>query len=75
MKGIRYVLLESNIGSRESYGIAAVCEEDGHETVVQSFVDVCSERSAIVTFVEKCNRLTLSLWHFYDAVEDFMAEL
>ena len=75
MKGIRYVLLESTIGSRISYGIAAVCEEDGQDTVIQSFVGVADERNAVADFVEKCNKFSLSLLHFPDAVEDFLAEL
>ena len=66
-----YVLLESRLERRTCYGIAAVTINDGIETILQSFVDLSSDRPAVSKFVKLCNELKLSLFHLPDAVVDF----
>ena len=70
----RYVLLECMIGSRKSYGIAAVCDCD-ECTVLQSAADLCADRDAVADFVDQCNTLGLSLCHLSDVIDDFLASL
>ena len=71
----RYILLENSIEKRKSYGIAAVCDYDDVEAVLQSFVDVSDDRRTVEEFVDRCNTHELSLSHFQDAVDDFLAEI
>ena len=71
----RYIVIENSLGKRKSYGVAAVCDYEDVETVLKSFVDVCSDREATENFVSRCNTHELSILHFNDAVEDFLAEI
>ena len=66
-----YVLLESRLERRTCYGIAAVTMNDGIEIILQSFVDLSSERRPVAKLVRLCNELKLSLCHLPDVVEDF----
>lgn len=71
----RYILLETVLGTRTGFGIAAVCDCDETAIVLQSFIDLCSEQQTVAAFVDRCNTLDLSLCHLQDAVDDFLAEL
>ncbi len=66
-----YVLLESRLDRRTCYGIAAITVNDGVEVILQSFVDLSSDRSAVEELVRLCNELELSLCHLPDVIEDF----
>ena len=66
-----YVLLESRLERRTCYGIAAVTMNDGIEIILQSFVDLSSDRYEVAKLVRLCNKLNLSLCHLPDVVEDF----
>ena len=66
-----YVLLESRLEHRTCYGIAAVTMNDGVEIILQSFVDLSSDRRSVEKLVRLCNELKLSLYHLPDVVEDF----
>ena len=66
-----YVLLESRLERRTCYGIAAVTMNDDIEVILQSFVDLSSERRPVAKLVRLCNELKLSLCHLPDVVEDF----
>ena len=66
-----YVLLESRLERRTCYGIAAVTMNDGIEIILQSFVDLSSDRRSVAKLVRLCNKLELSLCHLPDVVEDF----
>lgn len=71
----RYILLECRIETRISFGIAAVYDCDETVVILQSFVDLCSNRQAVADFTDRCNALELSLYHLQDAVEDFLAQI
>ena len=71
----RYVLLESMIGTRKSYGIAVVCDCHDCAVPLQTIADLCSDRAAAAAFEERCNMLELSLCHLPDVIDDFLAEL
>ena len=66
-----YVLLESRLERRTCYGIAAVTMNDGIEIILQSFVDLSSDRRSVAKIVRLCNKLELSLCHLQDVVEGF----
>ncbi len=53
------------------FGISAL-DENNNEIV--SINDISSSRNDIELLINKFNENKLSLIHFYDAVEDFMAE-
>ena len=60
--------------SRVSYGIAAYSgvKENGIATIVASVHDITSNKEALVSLVNDCNRLKLSTVHLSDVVEDFL---
>lgn len=62
--------------SRTSYGIVAYAEgeEDGTATIVASARDLSPVRERLDKLVRTCNRLHLSLIHFGDVIEDFLAD-
>ena len=62
--------------SRIAYGIVAYADagEDGTATVVASAHDVTNDRDCAEQLANKCNRGNLSLCHFDDVIEDFLAE-
>ncbi len=69
----RYVLLKTDIGPQTGYGIAAVADYDESAAILQSYSDIAITRSTVLQLVELCNRLELSLSHFAEVVEDFLA--
>jgi hypothetical protein len=71
----RYILLKCILEKRESYGVAAVCDYDDTEVILESFTDLSTDRIAIEEFVNKCNLYELSICHLGDAVDDLLAEL
>ena len=60
---------------RVSYGVVAYAnaEEDGTATILASARDVSSDKRELECFVEKCNKMDLSLSYFKDMIEDFLA--
>lgn len=70
MELYRYILSECEIDGSHRFGIVAICDCG---TVLESYVDLSSNREKVMAFVELCNRLNLSAIHFSDAVEDFIA--
>ncbi len=75
MEQCRYVLFESNVGERICFGIAAVIYYDGCAAILQTYADLCAERTTVENFVHKCNTKRLSLCHLQDTVDDFLANL
>ncbi len=80
MNKVRYGIIEEtyvldNI-RRTSYGVAAYEDlgKEGIYAVVMQIGDICSDREKLLTFIESCNQLDLSLIHLRDAVDDFLAE-
>jgi len=71
----RYILIECTIYAQKSYGIAAACVYDDCITIVKAFHNLCLTCEPVVSLVERCNALSLSLCHLSDAVEDFLAEI
>lgn len=69
-----YVLLKSRLERRTCYGIAAVTMNDGIEIILESFVDLSSDRHEVAKLVSLCNKLNLSLCHLPDVTEDFCVE-
>lgn len=53
------------------FGISAL-DENNNEII--SINDISSSRNDIELLINKFNKNELSIIHFYDAVEDFMAE-
>ena len=62
--------------SRNAYGIVAYADadEDGTAIVVASAHDIADNRCRAEQLADKCNRGNLSLCHFDDVIEDFLAE-
>ena len=56
--------------SRIFYGIAAL---DG-ERILLSARDLSPDRTRVEALIDNCNRLGLSPLHFWDVVEDFLAD-
>ena len=56
--------------SRIFYGIAAL---DG-ETILLAARSLGSDRGRVEALIDNCNRLGLSPLHFWDVVEDFLAD-
>ena len=79
MKAITYGLVEESYRlkgeTRVAYGVCAYAdaEEVGTATIVASAHDVTPRRAEMEDFVAGINRGHLSLRHFEDAVEDFLA--
>jgi len=61
--------------SRESYGIAAVVNENDSLTVLETISDLCSDHVIITRFVQLCNELKLDPIHLRDVADDFLADL
>jgi len=76
---IKYVLITDIFGSddttRIGYGIALVSVNDDVMSVLQTVVDMSSDRVSVEKFIETCNTLELDPVHLQDAVEDFIADL
>lgn len=66
---IQYWLLESD-SNEEFLGAAAYC--NGEELC--RIKDISADRTALSQFLEECNRENVSLCHFHDVVEDFVAK-
>lgn len=60
---------------RKSYGLVAATTKNNEIAVVESYSDVCSDFELIDQFVKNCNRLSLSIIHFEDTVDDFLKNL
>ena len=62
--------------SRSTYGIVAYvdADTDGTATIVASARDITNDRCRAEQLADKCNRGNLSLCHFNDVIEDFLAE-
>ena len=69
----RYLAIESRIGPRITYGIAAVDAVEGEIAVLESYPDVSCSREQMETFAALCNGGDLRLIHFRDALEDWIA--
>ena len=61
---------------RISYGLVACVakNDDDISTIVATVSDVTCDREKIERLVRNCNEMRLSLIHFNDAIEDFLAE-
>ncbi len=68
-----YTVLESVIEGRKIYGIAAVTDTDSITSILYSFSDIGTDHSRILAMVELCNTHKLSLIHFSDVINDFIA--
>ena len=79
MRAITYGLVEESYRlegeTRVAYGVCAYADagELGTATIVASAHDVTPRRTEMEDFVADINRGHLSLRHFEDAVEDFLA--
>lgn len=60
--------------ARDSFGIAAVAEEDGSITVLETISDLCADYEVITRFVQLCNDLKLDPIHLQDVADDFLAD-
>lgn len=75
---VTYAIVEERYSfgttSRTSYGIVALSDldKDGTATIVASVRDITSDKDALATLVDNCNRLELSTIHLLDVVEDFI---
>lgn len=61
---------------RVSYGMAAYAdaEKNGTTSIVASAADISGNRERVSVLVKLCNEGQLSLCHFADVIEDFLAE-
>ena len=72
----RYGFIETKFEQKICFGIAAIdanCDAQETATILKSYINLSSNRQSVISFVETCNRLHLSLIHFQDAVHDFIA--
>ncbi len=60
---------------RVAYGIAAYDIRNDEEYAVPMVAvnDIASDKGAVLTLIEACNRLHLSPCHLHDVVEDFLS--
>lgn len=62
--------------TRISYGISVTDYESGAEAAVVCLVhDITSDKAKLQELVRKCNSASLSVIHFQDVIEDFLAEI
>lgn len=79
-KEIKYGLAEEKYffekEERISYGIVAYADSqtDGSASIIASFHDLSGDKSVLEKLVYDCNRLHLSLLHFSDTIQDFLAK-
>ena len=79
MNTITYGIVEDHfiLGDimRVSYGLAAYADACivGAATIVDSVHDLTDSKSQAESLAEECNRGHLSLCHFKDVIEDFLA--
>lgn len=68
-----YILGEQH---RCAYGLVAYAnaDQDGTATIIASANDISSDMQSVCELADKCNQGKLSLIHFDDIVEDFLAE-
>ena len=61
---------------RVSYGIAAyqTADNEGMASLSATIHDITNDKEKLMAFVETCNRLSLSIVHLSDVVEDFLAK-
>ena len=77
---ITYGLVEEKyfvgVDVRVSYGVAAFADADvdGSATIVFSIHDISSDRENLIKLISSCNRMKLSIHHFNDIIEDFLAD-
>ena len=77
---ITYGLVEEKyfvgVDVRVSYGVAAFADADvdGSATIVLSIHDISSDREILSKLVSLCNRMKLSIHHFNDIIEYFLAD-
>ena len=80
MRAITYGIVEESYRlkgeTRVAYGVVAYADagELGTATIVASAHDVTPRRAEMEDFVADINRGRLSLRHFIEAVEDFLAQ-
>ena len=62
--------------TRISYGIAVYssCVHNETTTIIASIHDITSDKEKLLNIANECNRLGLSMLHFYDVIEDFLTE-
>ncbi len=77
--GYTYNVFESELiwsdMSEKSYGVA-LCVNNGEVTMILKVVpNISSSKRDLSRFVKLCNRLSLSPIHFYDVIEDYIAEM
>lgn len=62
--------------SRHAYGVVAYADADvdGTATIVAAAHNITNNRYRAELLADKCNRGNLSLCHFDDVIEDFLAE-
>ena len=72
-----YVIVDSIIEdpshSRRCYGIALVSVCEGIPSVLESFLDVSSDREQIQQLVALCNDLKIDPIHLPDVLDDYLA--
>ena len=68
--------LSLNGDSRIAYGIVAYEDSDevGTATITKTIPDITSDKEELEQFVQKCNRLKLSIINLDEAVDDFLGE-
>ncbi len=71
----QYLVIDSEINGRHSYGIAAVVMYDDIPAILDSIVDLSTNAAAVAMLVENCNMLALDPIHLRDVVYDFVTVL
>ncbi len=69
-----YALVDSTLKNRRSFGIAAVVDDEDCMNILESYIDLSSNRTAVDELVKLCNELELELVHLPDVISDFLTD-
>ena len=74
--GITEEIYSLGDNQRVSYGIAAYSNSaiDSTATIIVSVRDVSADKNSVEHLVNLCNKLSVSILHLEDVIEDFFGE-
>lgn len=71
----QYLITSITYDDIHTYGIAAAVNYDGCFVVIESYIDLSTDKDSIEHLVELCNNLHLDVLHLRDIVDDFLTDL
>lgn len=68
----RYCIISTIINDVTTYGIASTVNYDGCTKIIESFIDLSTQKALVEHLVNLCNSLCLDPDHLQDVVYDFL---